>query len=100
MSLKKLLLLLVIVALFISAFAFDLTQYLSLDVLKEKQQQLNQLFADYPFTVFAVYFVIYVVTTALSLPGATILTLGQYSGSVGAYFWQVLLRLLVPFWLF
>ena len=64
MSLKKLLLLLVIVALFISAFAFDLTQYLSLDVLKEKQQQLNQLFADYPFTVFAVYFVIYVVTTA------------------------------------
>lgn len=43
MSLKKLLLLLIIVALFISAFAFDLTQYLSLDVLKEKQQQLNQL---------------------------------------------------------
>ena len=34
MSLKKLLLLLVIVALFVSAFAFDLTQYLSLDVLK------------------------------------------------------------------
>ena len=61
MSLKKLLLLLVIVALFISAFAFDLTQYLSLDVLKEKQQQLNQLFVDYPFQVFAVYFVVYVV---------------------------------------
>ena len=60
MSLKKLLLLLVIVALFISAFAFDLTQYLSLDVLKEKQQQLNQLFVDYPFQVFAVYFVVYV----------------------------------------
>ena len=58
MSLKKLLLLLVIIALFASAFAFDLTQYLSLDVLKEKQQQLNQLFVDYPFTVFAVYFVI------------------------------------------
>jgi len=77
MSFKKLLLLLVIIALFVSAFAFDVTQYLSLDVLKEKQQQLNQLFVDYPFTVFAVYFVIYVVTTALSLPGATILTLGS-----------------------
>jgi dihydrolipoamide dehydrogenase len=89
MSLKKLLLLLVIVALFISAFAFDLTQYLSLDVLKEKQQQLNQLFADYPFTVFAVYFVIYVVTTALSLPGATILTLG--TGAIFGLGWGLLL---------
>lgn len=89
MSLKKLLLLLVIVALFISAFAFDLTQYLSLDVLKEKQQQLNQLFADYPFTVFAVYFVIYVVTTALSLPGATILTLG--AGAIFGLGWGLLL---------
>jgi len=89
MSLKKLLLLLVIVALFISAFAFDLTQYLSLDVLKEKQQQLNQLFVDYPFTVFAVYFVIYVTATALSLPGATILTLG--AGAIFGLGWGLLL---------
>ncbi|RDK86602.1 UNVERIFIED_ORG: pyruvate/2-oxoglutarate dehydrogenase complex dihydrolipoamide dehydrogenase (E3) component [Idiomarina abyssalis] len=89
MSLKKLLLLLVIIVLFISAFAFDLTQYLSLDVLKEKQQQLNQLFVDYPFTVFAVYFVIYVAATALSLPGATILTLG--SGAIFGLGWGLLL---------
>ncbi|MGM0429522.1 MAG: FAD-dependent oxidoreductase [Pseudomonadota bacterium] len=89
MSAKKLLLLLIIIALFVSAFAFDLTQYLSLDVLKEKQQQLNQLFADYPFTVFAIYFVIYVVTTALSLPGATILTLG--AGAIFGLGWGLLL---------
>ncbi|QZN91541.1 FAD-dependent oxidoreductase [Idiomarina abyssalis] len=89
MSAKKLLLLLVIITLFVSAFAFDLTQYLSLDVLKEKQQQLNQLFVDYPFTVFAVYFVIYVVTTALSLPGATILTLG--AGAIFGLGWGLLL---------
>ncbi len=89
MSLKKLLLLLVIVALFASAFAFDLTQYLSLDVLKEKQQQLNQLFVDYPFQVFAVYFVVYVAATALSLPGATILTLG--SGAIFGLGWGLLL---------
>jgi len=89
MSLKKLLLLLVIIVLFISAFAFDLTQYLSLDVLKEKQQQLNQLFVDYPFQVFAVYFVVYVAATALSLPGATILTLG--SGAIFGLGWGLLL---------
>ncbi len=89
MSLKKLLLLLIIVALFISAFVFDLTQYLSLDVLKEKQQQLNQLFIDYPFQVFAIYFVVYVAATALSLPGATILTLG--SGAIFGLGWGLLL---------
>ncbi|MGM7449116.1 FAD-dependent oxidoreductase [Idiomarina sp. ST20R2A10] len=89
MSLKKLLLLLVIIVLFISVFAFDLTQYLSLDVLKEKQQQLNQLFVDYPFQVFAVYFVVYVAATALSLPGATILTLG--SGAIFGLGWGLLL---------
>lgn len=89
MSLKKLLLLLVIVALFISAFVFDLTQYLSLDVLKEKQQQLNQLFIDYPFQVFAIYSVVYVASTALSLPGATILTLG--TGAIFGLGWGLLL---------
>ncbi|MDV6328599.1 FAD-dependent oxidoreductase [Idiomarina sp. Sol25] len=89
MSLKKLLLLLVIIVLFISAFAFDLTQYLSLDVLKEKQQQLNQLFVDYPFQIFAVYFVVYVASTALSLPGATILTLG--AGAIFGLGWGLLL---------
>ena len=89
MSLKKLLLLLVIVALFISAFAFDLTQYLSLDVLKEKQQQLNHLFAEHPFKVFAIYFAIYVISTALSLPGATVLTLG--AGAIFGFGWGLLL---------
>lgn len=89
MSLKKLLLLLIIVALFISAFVFDLTQYLSLDVLKEKQQQLNQLFIDYPFQVFAIYSVVYVASTALSLPGATILTLG--TGAIFGLGWGLLL---------
>lgn len=89
MSLKKLLLLLVIAALFISAFAFDLTQYLSLDVLKEKQQQLNQLFAKHPFKVFAIYFAIYVISTALSLPGATVLTLG--AGAIFGFGWGLLL---------
>jgi len=89
MSIKKLLLLLVILALFVSAFVFDLTQYLSLDVLKEQQQQLNQLFAEHPFKMFGIYFAIYVITTALSLPGAAILTIG--SGAIFGLGWGLLL---------
>ncbi|WP_404401890.1 FAD-dependent oxidoreductase [Idiomarina seosinensis] len=89
MSMKKLLLLVVIVALFVAAFALDLTQYLALDVLKEKQQQLNQLFHDYPLRTFAIYFAIYVISTALSLPGATVLTLG--AGAIFGFGWGLLL---------
>lgn len=89
MSFKRLLLLLVIVALFVSAFVFDLTQYLSLDILKEKQQQLSQLFVENPVQTFAVYFAIYVLATALSLPGAAVLTLG--AGAIFGFGWGLLL---------
>lgn len=89
MSIKKLLLIVFIVALIVSAFVFDVTQYLSLDVLKAKQQQLNMLFAESPLSVFAVYFLAYVIITALSLPGATILTLG--AGAIFGLGWGFLL---------
>ena len=57
--------------------------------LKEKQQQLNQLFAEHPLQTFAIYFAIYVISTALSLPGATVLTLG--AGAIFGFGWGLLL---------
>lgn len=89
MTIKKLAVVVVILALLLAVFAFDLTQYLSLDVLKQKQQQLSQLFIDHPFATFAVYFAIYVLSTALSLPGATVLTLG--AGAIFGFGWGLLL---------
>jgi len=89
MSLKKILLVLIIVALVVSALVFDVGQYLSLEVLKERQQQLNQLFNNNPWTMFAICFAIYVIVTALSLPGAAILTLA--SGAIFGLGWGLLL---------
>lgn len=89
MSFKKLLLLVIIAALVLVAIAFDVTQYLSLEVLKEQQQQLSQLFVDYPLQVFTAYFVLYVLATALSLPGAAVLTLG--AGAIFGFGWGLLL---------
>lgn len=89
MSLKKILLVLIIVALVVSALVFDVGQYLSLEVLKERQQQLNQLFSNSPWTMFAICFVIYVTVTALSLPGAAVLTLA--SGAIFGLGWGLLL---------
>lgn len=56
-------------------FAFDLGRFLSLDALKASRDGLLQTYQAKPLLVIAVFSVIYIVVTALSLPGATILTL-------------------------
>lgn len=68
--------LIAIVALLIAAyFAFDLQQYLSLAVLKERRDALAAFAASNPALSIGGYFAIYVVVTALSLPGAAIMTI-------------------------
>ncbi len=81
--------LLLLLALVIGAFvALDLGRYLSFEQLKASQASFDQLYAQQPLTVAAVYFGVYVLATALSIPGAVIITLGG-----GAVFglWQGLL---------
>ena len=88
MRLRQIVLLLLL-ALAIGAFvALDLGRYLSFEQLKASQASFAQLHAEQPFTVAAVYFLVYVLATALSIPGAVIITLAG-----GAIFglWQGLL---------
>ena len=54
---------------------FDLGQYLSLDYLKASQARFLELYLENRLLVVAAYMGIYIVVTALSLPGATVLTL-------------------------
>lgn len=54
---------------------FDLGQYLSLDYLKASQAKFLKLYLENRFLVVAAYMGIYIVVTALSLPGAAVLTL-------------------------
>jgi pyruvate/2-oxoglutarate dehydrogenase complex dihydrolipoamide dehydrogenase (E3) component/uncharacterized membrane protein YdjX (TVP38/TMEM64 family) len=75
MTRKKILLLLALAALVVVFFAFDLGRFLSLDYLKTRQAELAALYAQRPLTVIGVFAAVYVAVTALSLPGATILTL-------------------------
>lgn len=56
-------------------FAFDLGQYFSLEFIKQNQDSFNQYYSDNPTKTVAIYFAIYVLVTALSLPGAAIMTL-------------------------
>lgn len=56
-------------------FQFDLDQYLTLEYIKAQQAQIDRFYTENRVLSIVVYFLIYVATTALSLPGATILTL-------------------------
>jgi pyruvate/2-oxoglutarate dehydrogenase complex dihydrolipoamide dehydrogenase (E3) component/uncharacterized membrane protein YdjX (TVP38/TMEM64 family) len=72
---KRALLIALILVLIGSFFAFDLQRFLTLAALQQSQHDFAALNAQSPWAVAAGFFVLYVVTTALSLPGAVILTL-------------------------
>ena len=76
MNVKRGILLVIIVMLIAAFFMFDIGQYLTLESLKVHQQDLAEYIKSNWLQAFIVYFVIYVTATALSLPGAIILTLG------------------------
>jgi uncharacterized membrane protein YdjX (TVP38/TMEM64 family) len=76
MNFKRGILLVIIVMLIAAFFMFDIGQYLTLESLKVHQQDLAEYINSNWLQAFIVYFVIYVTATALSLPGAIILTLG------------------------
>jgi len=72
---KQVLLILAALACVVVFFAFDLNHYLTLESLKQRQSEFAALKAESPWLVAAVFFCSYVLVTALSLPGATIMTL-------------------------
>jgi len=60
----------------VAAFkTFHLGQYLTLDYLKASEARFSSLYLENRTLVIAAYMLIYVVSTSLSLPGATVLTL-------------------------
>ncbi|MDO9134551.1 FAD-dependent oxidoreductase [Hydrogenophaga sp.] len=89
MSFRKIFLL-AVVALGIAAFfVFDLGRFLSLEYLKQSQASFEALYASQPLKVSLVYFAIYVAATALSFPGAAIITLA--GGAIFGLWWGTLL---------
>jgi pyruvate/2-oxoglutarate dehydrogenase complex dihydrolipoamide dehydrogenase (E3) component/uncharacterized membrane protein YdjX (TVP38/TMEM64 family) len=89
MNFKRGILLAIIIGLIGVFFVFDLGQYLTLESLKLNQQQLADFIQQNWLQAFIGYFLLYVVVTALSLPGAAILTLG--AGALFGLGWGLLL---------
>lgn len=72
---SKIILLLAIVMLAYVFFAFDLQQYLTLTYLKSRQQAFENYYANNQGLTMGAYMAMYIAVTALSLPGATVMTL-------------------------
>lgn len=75
MKKNRLLLLVLIIAAVIAFFVFDLGRFLSLHELKSRQDALQAYATAQPLVSAGIFFAIYTAVTALSFPGAAILTL-------------------------
>ncbi|OUS14185.1 pyridine nucleotide-disulfide oxidoreductase [Gammaproteobacteria bacterium 53_120_T64] len=86
---KKSLLMLLIAALAGAFFAFDLQHLLTLDGLKMGLDQAQTRLASDPLLVAGVFFIVYVIVTGLSLPGAAVMSLG--GGALFGLLWGTLI---------
>jgi len=85
---KKLLMLFALGVLVGLFFAFDLQRYLTLNEFKARQDSFAAYYAAHGLLSLTAYFLLYVVVTALSLPGAAVMTL---AGGALFGFWPALL---------
>jgi len=109
---KKLVIVGVIVLLVLLFKVFGLDQYLTLSYLKEQQANFVQLYEANRVMVIGIYMLIYIVVTALSLPGAAVMTLAgggmfglvtgtivvSFASSIGATFACIVARYLLRDW--
>jgi pyruvate/2-oxoglutarate dehydrogenase complex dihydrolipoamide dehydrogenase (E3) component/uncharacterized membrane protein YdjX (TVP38/TMEM64 family) len=85
MNAKKLAVLALIALAVVAYFQLGLGQYMNLAALKAQQAALGEYYAQNPGQVTAIYFAAYVAVTALSLPGAALMTLA--GGAVFGLLW-------------
>ncbi len=78
---KKIIIILLIACVIAAFFFFDLDKYMTLSYLKQSKEKFTGLYSEHPVLVLAAYIIIYILSTALSLPGATVMTLAG-----GAFF--------------
>tara|TARA_B100000749_G_scaffold280707_1_gene278168 strand:+ start:92968 stop:93684 length:717 start_codon:yes stop_codon:yes gene_type:complete len=71
----KLIFIAAIVAAIFCVWHFNLTQYLSFEYMQEKKQAFADFYSENSVLTIGGYLIVYIAVTALSIPGATILTL-------------------------
>src|SRR6056297_45302 len=85
---KKILIVGIIAVFLVLFFVFDLHQMLTLTELKARQEAFYQYYLNHRLLTLGGYFVLYILVTALSLPGAAVMTL---AGGALFGFWPALI---------
>ena len=113
MQIKKLLLATLIAIVLILLFFFNVHHYLTLECLKFFKDILNIYYQDSPLLVLGTYFVIYLASTAFSLPGAAVLSMAagalfgltagtlvvSFASTIGATLAMLIARILLRDWI-
>jgi uncharacterized membrane protein YdjX (TVP38/TMEM64 family) len=89
MTKGKVTVLVLIIAAVFAFFYFDLGSYFTLDAIKAQRESLLASFEKNPLLVSAGFFAVYVLVTALSLPGAALMTL--LAGAIFGLLWGTVL---------
>ena len=89
MKKSKILVLLIVAALIAAFFIFDLGRYFSIDYFKSQQAVIGDYYAANPVQTGLIFFAVYVGVTALSLPGAAIMTL--VAGAIFGLLWGIVI---------
>ena len=89
MKKSKILVLVIVAALIAAFFIFDLGRYFSIDYFKSQQAVISDYYAANPVQTSLIFFAAYVGVTALSLPGAAIMTL--VAGAIFGLLWGVVI---------
>ncbi len=89
MNVKKLFLLVALALLISSFFIFDLGQFFSLEYFKTQQTTIAELQRENPLQIAIGFFLLYIVVTALSLPGAAIMTIA--AGAIFGLLWGLVI---------
>ncbi len=111
-NLKQIFIILVIAGCLGAFFYLDLGQYLSLKYIKEQQANFSEFYKENTLLAIGAYMAVYIVSTALSLPGAALLTLlggalfgllvgtilVSFASSIGATLAFLVSRLLLRDW--
>ena len=72
---NKIIIIIILLVAVIAFKVFHLGDYLTLAYIKESQRKFEILYGEHRLAVIAVYMLIYILVTSLSLPGAVIMTL-------------------------
>jgi uncharacterized membrane protein YdjX (TVP38/TMEM64 family) len=73
--LKKIIIVLIIAGCAAAFFVFDLNRFFTLSYIKESRDSFSAFYSGNRFLTISIYMLIYIAVTALSLPGAAVMTL-------------------------